>query len=146
MNGIRLEPKQAIALVVSGLVAFVILVTAVVYLGDALHFMADKAAQTKSIVEARVLPPSPTPWPTETATPSPTMTATPRPVVVVEVEALNVRKGPGADSPRIGKVHEGDRLIVLGRKKDARGRRWLRIRLADGELTGWVAGWYTRQD
>jgi len=112
-----------------------------VYAGDALSFTGNKVGEAKAVVEAKIAP-SPTPWPTETATPTPVPTATPRPVVTVKVEALNMRSGPGVSYKPVGKVHEGDRLTVLGHKRNSQGKEWIKIQTTDG-VEGWVAGWYT---
>ncbi len=89
--------------------------------------------------------PSPTgtvrPAPSATATPSPTVTATPTAtpgVVVVRpgpAQGLNVRAGPGTDTPVLATLPAGSRLTPVGR--DAEGR-WVQVCcLAEGQ-PGWV--------
>lgn len=88
-----------------------------------------------------VVPPTPTPVPpTPTDTPVPP-TPTPEQVVaVVQVEALNVRAGPGAQYDRIGQVQSGQSFEVVGR---VQGGDWIQICCVSGR-TGWVAADYVR--
>jgi N-acetylmuramoyl-L-alanine amidase len=59
---------------------------------------------------------------------------------VIEVNLLNVRKGPGLDYPVVAQVKQGESYSVLKVEK-----RWVEIKLSTGE-TGWVADWLiTRQ-
>jgi len=89
--------------------------------------------------------PSPTrtarPAPPATATPSPTVTATPTATPGVAVvrpgpaQGLNVRAGPGTDTPVLATLPAGSRLTPVGR--DAEGR-WVQVCcLAEGQ-PGWV--------
>jgi len=77
-------------------------------------------------------------------------------------DVLNIRTGPGAKYQKIGAVpHNGRRLANLGCKggfknvvewekaspaerRAARYKRWCQIRYRG--VTGWVAGWYLRED
>jgi uncharacterized protein YgiM (DUF1202 family) len=58
--------------------------------------------------------------------------------------AVYVREGVGSDNRAKGIVRRGQRLAVLGRADDSRGRQWLRVGLPKGE-TGWIAGWFTER-
>ena len=57
---------------------------------------------------------------------------------------LNFRRGPGVGSAKLGApLRPGTRLVVLGTKRLASGRMWLRVRLADDRV-GWVSSRWTR--
>ncbi len=105
-------------------------------------------SKASSTSQAVVVNPSPSPSttlaPTDTATPTltptptltntPTATATPRPEAVVQAATLNVRSGPGTLYPVIGKVHQGQILLIKGKNSD---ETWWQIWLESGAL-GWV--------
>ena len=57
------------------------------------------------------------------------------PLEVVVVTRLNVRAGPGAEHPVVGKLSRGEQVRVL---EEASG--WKRVRPDVGGLEGWVAG------
>jgi uncharacterized protein YgiM (DUF1202 family) len=59
------------------------------------------------------------------------------PLEVVVATRLNVRAGPGAEHPVVGKLAHGEQVRVL---EEASG--WKRIRPDAGGLEGWVAGEY----
>ncbi|UCC88857.1 MAG: PD40 domain-containing protein [Anaerolineales bacterium] len=58
------------------------------------------------------------------------------PQLWVEVEALNVREGPGVSYPVIGLLLQGDQVAVIGHHA-ASG--WWQVQLPDGRA-GWVSG------
>lgn len=93
------------------------------------------------------LPSAPTP--TRTASPAPSVTVTPSPTITVTptatpgvavvrpgpAQGLNVRAGPGTDTPVLATLPAGSRLTPVGR--DAEGR-WVQVCcLAEGQ-PGWV--------
>ncbi len=51
---------------------------------------------------------------------------------------VNLRTGPGTDSPVLMGVDSGQRVLVLARNQAA---TWLYIRTADG-MTGWMSADY----
>jgi uncharacterized protein YgiM (DUF1202 family) len=57
------------------------------------------------------------------------------PLQVVVATRLNVRAGPGAEHPVVGKLARGEQVRVL---EEASG--WKRVRPDAGGLEGWVAG------
>jgi uncharacterized protein YgiM (DUF1202 family) len=59
------------------------------------------------------------------------------PLEVVVASRLNVRAGPGAEHPVVGKLSRGEQVRVL---EEADG--WKRVRPDAGGLEGWVAGEY----
>jgi uncharacterized protein YgiM (DUF1202 family) len=59
------------------------------------------------------------------------------PLEVVVADRLNVRAGPGAEHPVVGKLSRGAQVRVL---EEASG--WKRVRPDAGGLEGWVAGEY----
>jgi hypothetical protein len=67
---------------------------------------------------------------------------TPIPRVNVSGGRVFVRTGAGAEFRSTTTIKRGTVLAVLGHGRDARGKPWLRVGLADG-TTGWVAAWYT---
>lgn len=78
---------------------------------------------------------TPTPTPSPTVTPMPT--ATPGVVVVRPgpAQGLNVRAGPGTDTPALATLPAGSRLTPVGR--DAEGR-WVQVCCVAGGQYGWV--------
>lgn len=84
---------------------------------------------------------TPPPIPSATATTSPTATATPSPTPGVAVvkpgpaQGLNVRAGPGTDTPVLATLPAGSRLTPVGR--DAEGR-WVEVCCVAGDQHGWV--------
>src|SRR5699024_10851585 len=54
----------------------------------------------------------------------------------VTAETVNVRNGRSTDFPVIGRVHEGDKVYVLGTSKD-----WSQVYLPKLQKIGWVASW-----
>jgi len=84
---------------------------------------------------------TPLPIPSATATPSPTATSTPSPTPGVAVvkpgpaQGLNVRAGPGTDTPVLETLPAGSRLTPVGR--DAEGR-WVQVCCVAGDQYGWV--------
>lgn len=89
--------------------------------------------------------PSPTmtalPAPPATVTSSPTITVTPTATPGVAVvrpgpaQGLNVRAGPGTDTPVLATLPAGSRLTPIAR--DA-GGRWVQVCCVAGEQYGWV--------
>ena len=57
------------------------------------------------------------------------------PLEVVVADRLNVRAGPGAEHPIVGKLSRGNEVRVLETQDG-----WKRIRPDAGGLEGWVAG------
>ena len=55
---------------------------------------------------------------------------------------VNLRRGPGVQYARIRTLAGGTRLVVTGKRVDARGRTWYHVTAHGG--VGWVAGWMTR--
>lgn len=84
---------------------------------------------------------TPLPVPSATATTSPTATTTPSPTPGVAVvkpgpaQGLNVRAGPGTDTPVLETLPAGSRLTPVGR--DAEGR-WVQVCCVAGDQYGWV--------
>jgi hypothetical protein len=56
---------------------------------------------------------------------------------------LNLRRYPWVGARILKVLPRGTRLNVSGSAHDARGRTWLKVRVASG-TRGWVASWYTR--
>ena len=75
--------------------------------------------------------------PTPTSTPTPIATSTPGVAVVKPgpAQGLNVRAGPGTDTPVLATLPAGSRLTPVGR--DAEGR-WVQICCVAGGQYGWV--------
>lgn len=76
------------------------------------------------------------------ATPTPTESASPKPLEpgayvgqVTWSSGLSVRSSPGTDGERIGGAAYKQRVIVLAESDD---KRWLKIRLEEGDTEGWV--------
>lgn len=67
---------------------------------------------------------------------APNLPVAQRPSAVVQVDALNVRSGPGLDFAPITQVYRGESLPIAG--KNAEGCEWLFV--AYSNLAGWVAG------
>jgi uncharacterized protein YgiM (DUF1202 family) len=61
------------------------------------------------------------------------------PLEVVVATRLNVRAGPGAEHPVVGKLAQGDEVRVL-EVMDG----WKRVRPDSGGLEGWAAGEFLR--
>lgn len=59
------------------------------------------------------------------------------PLEVVVANRLNVRAGPGAEHPVVGKLARGEQVRVLEEESG-----WKRVRPDAGGLEGWVAGEY----
>lgn len=81
--------------------------------------------------------PTATPRPTSTPTPLPTATPTPPPPpqAIIQVEALNVREGPGTVYTVLTQAGAGETLLVTGR---AAGLPWVKVQLADAR-EGWIS-------
>lgn len=56
-------------------------------------------------------------------------------IVVVNVDALNLRSGPGTGYGKVGQALRGMRLEVLQRQGD-----WVKVKTPSGQVA-WVAGW-----
>lgn len=80
--------------------------------------------------------------PTDFGTPD--IRSQPRQRVGVAAGSVYVRRAPGYENRMINVVRRGEVLPVLDRDRDARGRRWLKVGLRNGQ-TGWVAAWLTRE-
>lgn len=101
--------------------------------GDALSLVDAQPAVT-----ATPRPPLPSP-----ALPRPTATPTPRPLMVTGSGSglfLRVQPGTGAI---IRAYPDGTVVLPLGEAVQLEGRRWLRVRAADGQ-EGWMAADYLR--
>jgi uncharacterized protein YgiM (DUF1202 family) len=81
---------------------------------------------------------TPTPTPTPEPTPEPEPTPTNK-WYRVTTASLRVREGPGTTFTQIGSVLLNDVVQEIDANAD---RSWLKIRKADGTLTGWVASEY----
>jgi uncharacterized protein YraI len=79
-----------------------------------------------------------TPLPTPTPTRLPTSTLAPQPDGVVNVEALNLRAGPGTVYDKVGLLRQGDELDIVAR---AAAGDWLAVIAPDGN-EGWVSAIY----
>ena len=88
--------------------------------------------EVQAKVEAEMVP-----TPTSTPDPTPTPTATPGIAVVKPgpAQGLNVRAGPGTDTPVLATLPAGSRLTPVGR--DAEGR-WVQVCCVAGGQSGWV--------
>jgi hypothetical protein len=98
------------------------------------------------IIVTVVVTPTPQPTPTALPTREPTSTPTRRapdpapapddepPLAIVEVEAGNVRSGPGLAYPVVGQVSQADSLVVLSRDESS---DWLQILW--NEDTAWLS-------
>ena len=89
--------------------------------------------------------PSPTPAPslTSTAMPSPTpIPATPTPslaLLTLNLQALNVRTGPGLQYSQVGQLVQGNPVEIVGQANIGQGKWWqIRFTPAPGGL-GWVS-------
>lgn len=78
-----------------------------------------------------------TPTVTLTSTLTPTPTATPGIAVVKPgpTQGLNVRAGPGTDTPVLATLPAGSRLTLVGRD---RGSQWVQVCCVAGDQYGWV--------
>jgi len=101
----------------------------------------DDTALTLAPLERRLTPSAVVPVVTPTPTPSPTVTpmptATPGVVVVRPgpAQGLNVRAGPGTDTPVLATLPAGSRLTPVGRDAE---NRWVQICCVAGDQYGWV--------
>ncbi len=82
------------------------------------------AASTPSATAA----PAPTPEPTPSPSPTPEPTPTPYVKLSAPTDTLNVRKGPGTNTDKIGELHDGDPVTIL-----ERGDVWHKIEFNGGE-------------
>ena len=75
--------------------------------------------------------------PTPTSTPTPIATPTPGVAVVKPgpAQGLNVRAGPGTDTPVLATLPAGSRLTPVGRDAES---RWVQICCVADEQSGWV--------
>lgn len=85
-------------------------------------------------IEPTLTPPPTEPPPTETSLP----TATPLPPVATTRIIVNVRAGPGAGFPLVGKLQRGVSKEILGKSEDS---KWWQIDY-EGKL-GWIAADFT---
>jgi uncharacterized protein YraI len=67
--------------------------------------------------------------------PSTTPTSTPQPGAVVDIDSLNVRKGPGTEYSFQTSVSKGEQLEIIGQAYNC---AWLRIKTSTG-IEGWVS-------
>jgi hypothetical protein len=90
---------------------------------------------TQPVPTETPIPPKPTP--TETAIP--TATSTPSPIapvlVTVNVDSINLRRGPSRLFESVGTYDKGAPMTAFGQ---AQGGEWLLVRTED-DFTGWVA-------
>lgn len=114
-----------------------------------LSFPSPRQEIEENVSEEKLVPPiSPTstatftltdtPSPTTTPTATATLTPPPEPDAVVNVEALNLRSGPGTVYDVMERLKKGDSLEVAG--KNLAGD-WLKV-IAPSEKEGWVATSY----
>ncbi|MDD3847264.1 MAG: SH3 domain-containing protein [Syntrophorhabdaceae bacterium] len=59
-------------------------------------------------------------------------------VAVVKVDAANIRRAPGLESPRILVIVRGEILPLLDEQNDSTGMKWYKVALY-GNRTGWIA-------
>ena len=114
-------------------------------LAPALLAASGRADTALTLAPLERLPSAPTPTrtalPIPSATPSPTATLTPTVTpgsAVVRpgpAQGLNVRAGPGTDTPVLATLPAGSRLTPVGR--DAEGR-WVQVCCVAGDQRGWV--------
>jgi N-acetylmuramoyl-L-alanine amidase len=62
------------------------------------------------------------------------------PVATINVDILNIRKGPGLSFDVIKKAKKGEKYPILEKKND-----WLMVKLPGGS-DGWVAAWLIKED
>lgn len=87
--------------------------------------------------------PSPVTKASPTIKPSPaTPLATGYRATVIQEIGLNIREAPEPESTRIGGVDYKDEVVVLEESAD---KNWQKIRLADGNVEGWVKAGYTER-
>ncbi len=63
--------------------------------------------------------------------------APPAPHLYVQVEALNLRRGPGVDNLVITQVRQGQELTEIERGPD-----WVKVRVGGTDMVGWVYSTY----
>ena len=68
----------------------------------------------------------------------------PLPRVRVTGGRVYIRREAGSEYRAIGTVRRDQKLAVLGRALDARGKPWLKVGLPHGEI-GWIAKWFTER-
>lgn len=56
----------------------------------------------------------------------------------VNTSKLNVRSGPGADSPVVAHFGRGARLVVTGEPVNRGQEQWIRVSADDGKIQGWA--------
>lgn len=61
-------------------------------------------------------------------------------VATINVEILNIRKGPGLSFDVVKKATRGEKYPILERQND-----WLMVKLPGGS-TGWLAAWHIKED
>ncbi|HYI22577.1 MAG TPA: SH3 domain-containing protein, partial [Candidatus Limnocylindrales bacterium] len=76
--------------------------------------------------------------------PDPRVRDEPLPRVRVTGGRVYVRREAGSEYRAITTVRRDQKLAVLGRTADARGKPWLKVGLPHGEI-GWVAKWFTER-
>lgn len=111
--------------------------------GQAITGLAPTAEPTSTPRPSPTSTPTKTPRPTSTlrptSTPTPMPTATPTPPpppqAIIQVEALNVREGPGTVYTVLTQAGAGETLLVTGR---AAGLPWVKVQLADAR-EGWIS-------
>ncbi len=88
------------------------------------------------------IPPKPTP----TETPIPTVTGTPSPIspipVLVNVDSINLRKGPARLYDAVEQFNKDTPMIAYGQSQ---GGEWLLVRTEE-DLTGWVAAEFVKAE
>lgn len=100
---------------------------------------APAAQETNTPFPTETFEPTVTPSPTELSpTETPLPTATPLPPVATTRIIVNVRAGPGAGFPLIGKLQRGVSKEILGKSQDS---KWWQIDY-EGKL-GWIAADFT---
>lgn len=61
-------------------------------------------------------------------------------VATINVDILNIRKGPGLSYDVIEKANRGEKYPILERKNE-----WIKVQLS-GNSTGWLASWHIKED
>ena len=105
-------------------------------LGRLTQRFSELEERIRVIEQALDIPPTPTPTPKPTSTPTSisTPTSAPAPYLTVNRDRVNVRQGPGTNSPVIGTAARGQKFDIEGRNHQG---DWYLFCCVDGEL-GWI--------
>lgn len=110
-------------------------------------YFPDSQAQgwiAAQLVEAdQAAPPSPKPIPKPTPKPS---SSTTNAKIVGSPESKNIRTGPGTKFPTKHMAYPGDRVQILGQKKDGGGYLWYEVLFPQSGARGWIAAQLIQRD